>query len=62
METLEKQGVAAVRLILKSSAIMELEGKKLQFVLFVPDSNFAIIKTLGGKEYEVHKRFLKEIK
>lgn len=63
LEKLEKEGVAWVKQILKPSAIIELEGKELTFVKFSPESNnFAIVKTPGGDEHEVHKDFIKEIK
>ncbi len=62
MEKLEKEGVAGVRLILKPSAMIELEGKELMFIRDSQFSkNFAILRTPEGNEYEVLKDLLKEI-
>ena len=62
LKNLEKERVAGVRLILKSSAMTELEGRELTLIKFSSTDNFAIVKTPEGDEHEVHKDFLKEIK
>ncbi len=62
MEKLEKEGVAWVRLILKSDSVVQIEGKELTFIRDSTFSNnFAIVKTPEGDQYEVHKGLLKEI-
>jgi hypothetical protein len=62
LEKLEKEGVAGVKLIIKTHEIVELESKELTFVRFSPDSsNYAIVKTPDQQEYEVNKELLQEI-
>lgn len=62
LEKLEREEVAGVKLILKSSDIVKLEDKELTFVKVSPNSsNHVIVKTSDGIEYEVNEGLLKEI-